>query len=118
MTKILVLMLLLGMAGASAAHEIRNQAPTSLLGLGQMAKLQAQKNCADRSGRDQSLCEVEQIRSLAETAASLPALRPARLSPAEFATLIEATAGMSDPGGRRMSSAGASQGIDCRVNVC
>lgn len=118
MTKILVLVVLGAFAGVSAAHEIRGPAPADLQGLAQMARLQAQKNCSDRAERERSFCEAVQIRSLAEAAASVPALRPARLSPEAFAGLIEASAGAGNPGGRLTSSAAASPGIDCRINVC
>jgi hypothetical protein len=116
MMKLLSILLLGCLANASFAHELSSQDRKYLANLGQMMKLHAQKDCALRPIRERSSCETEQIKSLAETAASLPGLRYADISAAEFAAMIEASARAYQSG--PANAAFAEVTIDCRRNVC
>ena len=118
MTRLLAIMLLGFLAAPSFAHEISSQDRKNLDGLSQMARLHAQKACNRGSERNRVTRQAEQIRSLAETAASVPALRPGNISPGEFVAMIENNAGSGMRGDWRASFAHEESQVDCRVNVC
>lgn len=118
MMKTLVLVLLGCLTGLSFAHEIGHSAGNSLASLSQMAKRHAQKVCVQRSDRDRLLCERAQVRSMAETVASVPELRPAGVSPDAFAAMIEVRAAASPSTRWSVNAAADENRVDCRVDVC
>lgn len=120
MVKILMLVISGTLVVPSFAYELSRQERSGVTGLSQMARLLAQKACADRPDNQRASCENWQIRSFAETAARLPALLPPHLSAAEFSGMIESYAK-----GRPLELGALNSGhgyggndIDCRINVC
>lgn len=91
---------------SSFAHEISSQDQKSLSWLALMARSHAIRTCSERP--EYVSCRNEQIRALAETAATIPGLVGNNISPREFVSLVEKQATVV---------VGAST-LDCRINVC
>lgn len=118
MMKLFAMLVLIVVAGASSAHEISRKDQKSLLWLSQMAGLHAQKTCALAADNERSRCQAEQVKSLAETAASLPGLRPADISAGQFAAMIEYQATVRPQASWLGNAAQARSSVDCRIDVC
>jgi hypothetical protein len=111
MKKQIVIFLAYCIASLGQAAEGRSLEGATLAWMSQTARLQAQKTCLRLNADSRPLCEAQQLKSLAETAASLHAFRPAHLSPREFATLIEQHA-------KNTYLFDADRPTDCRIDVC
>lgn len=118
MIKLLAILLFGLLATPSSAHDTISQDRKNLAWLSEMARLNAQKACTHRSDSNRPLCESEQIRWLAQTAAALPILRPASISPAEFAGMIENLARAKQREAWPNNFIEEAGTVDCRINVC
>lgn len=118
MTKILAMLLLGIVAAPLSAHEIAKQDRNRVDALSQMARIHAQKACYGSTERQRSACEAGEIRALAETAASVSALRPSGMSASTFAAVIANQAGGALRYDWQASLTGNEAPVDCRINVC
>jgi len=114
--KLLFAMIFGFMTASSFAHEIGSQDRKNLNWLAQMAISHAIKIC---SGRPEYVsCRNQQIRTLAETAATVPGLVGINVSPTEFAALVERQAFTSNHAVRQTPAVLGASTVDCRIDVC
>ena len=113
----LLLAMICGLITASSfAHEIGSQDQKNLNWLAQIAKLHAIKIC---SGRPEFVsCRNQQIRLLAETAATIPGFVGSNISPTEFAALVEKQAFTSNQTVWLTPAVLGASTVDCRIDVC
>lgn len=116
--KTLITMCLLWVTSVSCAQELNGQDWKTLTWLSQTARVHAQKTCAGRAEKLRPACEAEQMKSLAESAASLTAFVPANISPRDFAWMIENQARSGGQLGLHRQAGYETSNLDCRVNVC
>ena len=113
----LIFVMVLGVFTASSfAHEIESKDRKNLAWLAQMTRSHAMKICSGQPAYVS--CRNEQIRALAETAATIPGLIASNIPPREFVVLVEMQAITSSQESRQTSPVLGSSGVDCRIDVC
>lgn len=114
--KLLFAMIFGFLTTSSFAHEIGNQDKKNLNWVAKMAMSHAIKTCSGRP--EYTYCRNQQVRALAETAATVPGLVSINISPTEFAALVEKQAFASNNAVWQAPVALGASAVDCRIDVC